>query len=230
MDSMITPEQIRAARALLDWPTSELAKRTALTVNGLNKIERGHVNAQRETLEKIQRVFEDSGLEFLPGSGLRRKDKLVSSYEGKDAWKVTFDDFVATLGKHDVFRMAFLDEGELHEKLCVDQDYLLKNLKTRQNKKVFHKVLVPENRYVYFPSYDTYHVVPEAYHSPYPLFIYKNKLSLLSWQFAPKVIFIEDERFADAAAKLFDFIFDHTKTVAAEWCLDPKELKKRVAK
>ena len=75
---MINAEQIRAARALLDWSTADLAQHAGLTVNGINKIERGHVQAHRETLEKLTAIFEDAGIEFLPNSGLRKKDKLVN--------------------------------------------------------------------------------------------------------------------------------------------------------
>ncbi len=54
---MINAEQIRAARALLDWSTADLARQANLTVNGINKIERGHVQAHRETLETLHKNF-----------------------------------------------------------------------------------------------------------------------------------------------------------------------------
>src|SRR5277367_1098698 len=93
---MINAEQIRAARALLDWSTADLAKQAGLTVNGINKIERGHVQAHRDTLEKLQRIFEAAEIEFLPGSGLRKKSQHVEVYEGTKR----FSDFYDFLYEH----------------------------------------------------------------------------------------------------------------------------------
>src|SRR6185312_10243023 len=94
---MINSEQIRAARALLDWSTAELAKQAGLTVNGINKIERGHVQAHRETTEKLEEVFEAAGIEFLPNSGLRKKSRIIQVLEGEDANRRLLDDVYATL-------------------------------------------------------------------------------------------------------------------------------------
>src|ERR1700684_3532227 len=93
---MINADQIRAARALLDWSTSDLAKQAGLTVNGINKIERGHVQAHRETMEKLQDIFETAGIEFLPNSGLKKQDKAVEIFEGPER----FHDFTEFVYQH----------------------------------------------------------------------------------------------------------------------------------
>jgi len=62
---MITPAQIRAARAMLDWTQAELASRAGISKTGLNNIERGSSDPKSSTLTAIQRVLEEAGLEFL---------------------------------------------------------------------------------------------------------------------------------------------------------------------
>src|SRR5882672_6670635 len=94
---MINAEQIRAARALLDWSTADLAQQAGLTVNGINKIERGHVQAHRETMEVLTRIFEEAGVEFLPGSGLRKKDRIIKTFDGEGANHSILDDIYNTL-------------------------------------------------------------------------------------------------------------------------------------
>jgi transcriptional regulator with XRE-family HTH domain len=85
---MINAAQIRAARALLGWRLADLARATSMTINGISKIERGEVPTSRQqTLNKIQQAFEMQGVEFLPNSGVRRRDWTVEAYEGADANK-----------------------------------------------------------------------------------------------------------------------------------------------
>jgi transcriptional regulator with XRE-family HTH domain len=73
---MLTPAQIRAARAMLDWTQGELAKRAGISKTGLNNIERGSADPKASTLTAIRRAIEDAGVEFTnggePGVKLKR--------------------------------------------------------------------------------------------------------------------------------------------------------------
>ena len=78
---MITSDQIRAARALLNWSRSELSEKSAIGLSALMRLESsdgvpgGHV----KTLEAVQKSFEDAGIEFIgtpeQGAGVRWKNK-----------------------------------------------------------------------------------------------------------------------------------------------------------
>ena len=61
---MITPAQIRAARALLNMEQGVLAKHAGLSPTGLSKVERGEVDPRASTLARIQTVLEALGIEF----------------------------------------------------------------------------------------------------------------------------------------------------------------------
>ena len=89
---MINAEQIRAARALLDWSTGDLAQQTGLTVNGLNKIERGHVQPQRETLETIKRSLENAGVEFIGERGVALRLDNYRLLEGSGCYLTLLDE------------------------------------------------------------------------------------------------------------------------------------------
>lgn len=77
---MITPAQIRAARALLGWHQSDLAKAAGVSLNTLNNLERDAVDARSSTVNAIQRALEQAGIEFIEGGVRRvptpRKDKV----------------------------------------------------------------------------------------------------------------------------------------------------------
>jgi transcriptional regulator with XRE-family HTH domain len=209
---MITPEQIRAARALLDWSTAELARRTGLTVNGLNKIERGHVNAQRDTLDRVQSCFERAGIAFLGENGLRRHDPIVTVYEGADFRRNIIADVYETLKRTGgEYLMAHADETAAIEDLA--WDFLQDQLSKRRKAGVTHRFLVREGDKNLIPPYHTYHEVPEAYFAPYPLEIFGGKVGFSTRKYAPKAIVIDDARMTDCVRRLFDFVWDHTEIV-----------------
>lgn len=82
--AMITPSQIRAARALIGWKQSDLAAASGVSEISVKNIERGATDARGSTLGKIQVAFEAAGVLFLdpgdtrdggPGVRLRQSSK-----------------------------------------------------------------------------------------------------------------------------------------------------------
>ena len=221
---MIDPAQIRAARGLLGWKIADLAKRTELTLNGISKIERGDVTAHRDSLKRIQKAFEDAGVEFLSGSGVRIKNWSVETYEGEGALKILLEDVYNTL--HDTggeMCIAHLDEGDAIESL--EKDYLMEQIDKRKKANITHRLLVKANDPHLIPPLNTYRILPDNYFSLYPFYIYGSKLALLCWEPTPRVIIINDGRFADSARKLFNFIWDHAKEISEvnDAVAEPKE-------
>jgi predicted transcriptional regulator len=74
---MITPRQIRAARALLGWSQQQLADRAIVSLNAVTRLEKGKVDSRRSTTDAIERTLIKAGVEFLPagerGEGVRMK-------------------------------------------------------------------------------------------------------------------------------------------------------------
>jgi transcriptional regulator with XRE-family HTH domain len=73
---MITPEQIRGARAMLGLTQAELAKNAGISTTGLNNIERGSADPKASTLRAIRAALEAAGIEFTNGGqpGVRMKE------------------------------------------------------------------------------------------------------------------------------------------------------------
>jgi transcriptional regulator with XRE-family HTH domain len=71
---MITPEQIRAARALLRIEQGQLARRAHLSVTTVKRIEAENSAARvaEATVERIREVLEAEGVEFI-ADGVRRR-------------------------------------------------------------------------------------------------------------------------------------------------------------
>lgn len=67
-ERMLTPAQIRAARALLDWSQPDLAKRCGVHVNTIKSFERGRSGPVWDTMSKIERALKKAGVVFIDGT------------------------------------------------------------------------------------------------------------------------------------------------------------------
>lgn len=65
---MITPAQIRAARALIGWKQTDLAAAAELSEMSIKNVEKDGADPRSSTLAKIEAAFEAAGVIFLdPG-------------------------------------------------------------------------------------------------------------------------------------------------------------------
>lgn len=77
----ITPEQCRAARALLYWSQPQLAEAVGMTRETITNFERGLSKPHRKNLAAIQTALEAAGVVFIPGTatsgpGVHLRDPL----------------------------------------------------------------------------------------------------------------------------------------------------------
>ena len=66
-DPMITPGQIRAARALLGWSQQTLADKARLSRTALAELERNGADTRLSTIVKIRSALEAAGIRFSIG-------------------------------------------------------------------------------------------------------------------------------------------------------------------
>ena len=75
--STISAAQIRAARGLIDWSQTQLAKEAGVGISTIADFERGRRTPIGNNLAAIQRALEAAGVEFTngnePGVKLKRK-------------------------------------------------------------------------------------------------------------------------------------------------------------
>jgi predicted transcriptional regulator len=65
--TMITPRQIRAARALLGWSQQQLADHAIVSLNAVTRLEKGKVDSRTSTVAAIEKALTRAGIEFLSG-------------------------------------------------------------------------------------------------------------------------------------------------------------------
>jgi transcriptional regulator with XRE-family HTH domain len=81
---LITPEQIRAARALLRLEQHELARRADVSVVTIRRLEApdGLTKVAPSTVDEVQRALEAAGAEFVD-RGVRRRSRSPEEIEAR---------------------------------------------------------------------------------------------------------------------------------------------------
>ena len=67
----LAPEQLRAARAWLNWSQEDLATRANVSLSTVRDFENGKRNPMKNNLEALRRTIEASGIELLWAEGGR---------------------------------------------------------------------------------------------------------------------------------------------------------------
>jgi predicted transcriptional regulator len=80
---LTTIRQVKAARALLGWSQSDLARHSGISEPTIARLESadGELGGREETVKKIQAALEASGIEFIDenggGTGVRLRKRGV---------------------------------------------------------------------------------------------------------------------------------------------------------
>lgn len=83
MFSKISPQQIKAARALLEWSQTDLGEKTGLSQAAIANIETARHRPNDTTLDSLLTAFDQAGIEFIDG-GVRLRPDSLEIIEGED--------------------------------------------------------------------------------------------------------------------------------------------------
>lgn len=70
---MPTPQQMRAARALLGWRQADLAKHSGMSEITIKNVERAKTDPRMTTMNAILLAFDEAGIQFVD-NGVRAKN------------------------------------------------------------------------------------------------------------------------------------------------------------
>ncbi|GHD20781.1 multiprotein-bridging factor 1 family protein [Tianweitania populi] len=70
-DSQLTSDQVRAARALLQWDQKKLAEKSGVSLATIKRLEpvSGPIKANRVTIAALKRCLQEAGIEFIDENG-----------------------------------------------------------------------------------------------------------------------------------------------------------------
>lgn len=209
---MISPDQARAARAMLNWKQAELAAAAHVSVTAVNYFEREIGATRTDTINRLRGAFEDAGIEFLPGGGLRRKEESFQflNHQGPDFIAKLNEDFYRAMRKGDaeVLQCSVNEENwELYgSEANKEYQQFVKRYKIRE------RILVPEGKPHLNAPRQSYRALPHALIGKIAYLIYADRVAYILWPQKRVVIM----RSADLAATVrgqFDFLWNQGQPV-----------------
>jgi transcriptional regulator with XRE-family HTH domain len=209
---MITGEQIRAARALLDWKQSDLARESGLSLPSINNIER-HIGSPRvDTLRAIQLTCEKAGIEFIGQQGVKKHSEqfTIDEYQGYDFIRYLYDDFLACMnGPEDVVLMSGIDDRKFPE---YAPDQTLRYYEHHVKTQFIEKALLVEGDTYYLSDPTNYRWISAELLGQIPYWLYKNRLVMIMWD-VKRVVIIRSQSIVDTFEKQFNFLWNMAKPV-----------------
>lgn len=200
--------QLAAARGMLGWSLRELSEKTNITVEAINKFERGEIETPRKsTLQAMREAFENEGIEFTDQSGIRKRNQSVNVGTGTQALENLFNKIyeytVQSHGDVELLCSGF-NAQDAKKYLSMEFDQLHRARMASFNKKVIFKTLIsasdndPDT-----VIYSEYKKLPDEYFFSAPFYIFGDTLAIITWGNPAQIITIKDKNVAEIYRRQF---------------------------
>jgi len=208
----ITPEQCRAARAILNWSQPELAERAGLTVNPIVSFEKeSGTQTSPRTMRRIVRAFELAGICFTPTGGIERQNKLITILDGADANLKIHDDIYHTLksGGGEVLCAGVKEpvesDGESYK-------LLKRHIARLEEAGITERILLRKGDTNIVAPREWYRWLPNIYFGKSPFQIYGSKIALKDFA-NNQILLVNHSLFAESQSAMFDALWDVAKPI-----------------
>ncbi len=208
----IDSKQMRAARALLQWTQEDIAEKSGVSLQTIKNTESDRSYPHAKSMDAIQRSFEDAGVEFMEGSGVRLRTDIVRVYKGAKALEQFWLELYRVMSPEGGEYLAF----GLEEKKFWDFDETATNEhveRIKKHQKIHCKALVAEADENLPSPHIQYRALSREHFSSVPFYVFKNKLALIVWEPAVQIIMIENESVANAYEKQFNVLWKNASPI-----------------
>lgn len=195
----ICPEQIKAARSLLGWSQADLAKKSGYSLPAVNNIERGLSAARPETISTIRQTFEQAGVQFIDGPGVRVQNSFlkIKVLEGTGAFSQLFQNILYVLGQGDSeLLLSGIDEKVLMD--TAKETVLDFQRKLAQNRRIAIKSMCSpaQDRGLTFVGGEKRLTNPALF-PLLPVMLYKDRVAFLMFENPLRVVVMTHETTSD---------------------------------
>lgn len=204
---MITAAQLRAARGLLDWTRSELAKACGLSAETIKNIEHGVYAPQETTIASIVNCFAKHNVTFSDDEGVRKKNYQVLVLRGKQGYREFLDHIYSTMkedgGKIRQFNLSDrnnLPHAEEYAAFHLERMSKLKNLDA--------KVLTAEGDLCFPAKYCEYRWLEAKNKVLMPFYVYNDYIEMtIRRDDQIELIVVHSPHLADLYVKQFELFW-----------------------
>ena len=208
---MIAREQIKAARALLDWSQKDLAEKSGVSEATIKLIETAKIHSKPDTLQQIQDSMESAGIEFLPQKGVRFRDDLLTVLEKEDErdniYLRLLDDMYYTLkDTHGEILHSFVDNALSPAEVFAKEKLL------RNDGITFRHLVRHDDTHLIYPL-DEYRYLPKGSYLNNPVTVYGDKVAFNVISKTQKgesaIIIIKNKQIAEIKRREFQILWDY---------------------
>lgn len=203
----LEPAQVRAARALLNWSSKDLAERVGMSVNAINMIETGKTRPLSSNIAAIIEAFTAAGIEFLPNSGVAKRDDTLRIIRTGDPYLQMLDDVFHTLKHGDEVLFSFV-RNRLSSEAVIASD-----LRLRHAGLTFRTLIEEGDDFCLYPVRE-YRCIPSIHFQNNTQLIYGDKVgSMIDGN--RMALIINNADFAQTQRKVFNLIWATHKAPTA---------------
>ena len=213
---MITPEQVKAARALLKITATELSSLSGVQIAMISAIESRKANMTKGAGSKLFIALRNKGIEFLGNSGVNLSETGVSLLTEPIGLEIFLDLLYRDVQLHaDNYQKTIVRVGNANECLLLKhtrnyiESHVEKMLSVYKNGLLeMHATIERHDSNHMALEYATYKHIQPTILSQIAFYIWHDKFALIeSWD-PLKIMMVSSKNFADLQKLLFDHIWN----------------------
>lgn len=208
---IVNPNQIRAARALLDWTVAQLGERVGVGATMISAIETGRSSGSKDVLTAIIYAFQAAGVELTEDGGVRPRQSHIQSYKGSEGFRAFFDDVYKVAKEHETPRISITSNNEADYERWLGTAFDSMHMKRMSELKCDNLRVLLRDQDTYLPclNYCDYKWVPSEQFADVSLYIYGNKVGFVEFtENDVRVTVVDNKAVTEAIRKMFDLAWD----------------------
>ena len=208
---MITINQIKAARTLLNWTQRDLAKQSGISLASIANLEQGVGKLGGKVFSAVCNVLQQAGIEFTPEPGvrLRREKYQFRVLEGEHAVIELWDDIILALGKTGGEVLISGVSSKLW--LTRYKEEVTAALIQRRKLGIHNRHIIPEGEALIISDTETYRVAPRHFHQSVPYYVYADRFAMINWGPPLHILLVNNAMIAETFRSQFEFNFEHSR-------------------
>jgi transcriptional regulator with XRE-family HTH domain len=212
---MITTSQIKAARLLLQWKQSDLARVSGMSAAAIAKLEQGQGKPRPATMQAVRGAFEKFGVEFIEDHGvdLRPEKFSVKILHGDQGIFDLWEDYEKTLAETNGGEVLL---GNLDHELMFDRykKRLEEAILRRPSLNIQLRGLVREGDLVRIWPNEDFRAIPgKIFSGLTPVYLYKDKTAIINFKDSLRIVLIENKSITEAFRQQFEYHWKNGKPV-----------------
>lgn len=203
---LITPNQIRAARGLLDWTVRDLGAKVGVGATTISAIETGRSAGSLEVISAIIYAFQSAGVEITEDGGVRPTQSKVSVYRGEEGFRAFFDDVyeVARTQENPNICLTNVNEAAYDKWLGFYEPVHAKRM-TLLNAVKLRVLMREDDLHLTSTAYCEYRWVPAEQFADVSLYIYGHKTGFVEFfETDVRVTVVDNKSVTETLRKMFD--------------------------